>query len=689
MKYLQRADKKTNWIAITICTLLIMSTIGPAFAQDKISVQVKTFTKQLEPYRNIEVSINGKPYINVGRSGVVLTDLSPADFPIKSVTVKDANLEAASWLFSKGVVEIIVRNKTYQIVNILVQPTNNSTLAGVKVTYKGKKNLEGTTDSQGKLSFPLALDEQITSPDQLIIPGYMVKKLTSATGTVSLVLEPIADAEVLPEQLPAPTTNTRKDFLKDFKLSMLDSIQSLTLFYSIFKDYQINDLSPEMKRRVDMKFNELVRALQDSVQQDQRTFIGRINESTLVREDITNLISQARQESTTLTTQRDAFDEKIRIITSKLDAGVANMDDNTRTQLLSELSLLERLLIENESRFFKNQSDYRHIINTIREKYFNLTVLEDKLSESEAQRLEEQRIFRQRLLGVSAVVLLFAVLIVLLIIIRKKLKKQTIELARANKEIKHINENLEQLVQQRTSSLAEANKELDTFLYRASHDMRSPVRSIIGLCNIAGHQVEGEVKDLISKVVSTTMGMDRLLKKLSIVSEINEPADCTEINIKDAIADVYKYLNNALGTQTKFSVEVSQDVVIYSHKNLVHTILQNVMENGLIYGSMENSREPELHVHVVNDDKHVSITITDNGNGFDSFIKDRLFDMFFKGTEKSQGHGLGLYIVNKAILALNGNIEVESLQGRYTKFRILLPVHAKNTEAYITHQAVA
>jgi signal transduction histidine kinase len=687
MKDLQQTTEMRAIAAVVF--LLSITWAEHVTAQEKITVQVKTFTQQLEPYRNVDVSINGKPYISLGSRGLVVTDLSTGDFPIKSITVRDPKLEAASWLFSKGVVEIIIRTKSYQLVTVLLRTENNEPKSGVKITFRGKKTLEATSDNQGKLSLPLALDESINSVNQFSATGYTMKSLSNNNGETTIILASVQLASESPVQQPIASSNTRKAFVDDFKFSMLDSITSLTLFYTIFKDYEINELSPEMKKRVDAKFNQLVRALQDSVQQTQRSFIGRITDSTLVREDITNLVSQARQESETLTSQRDAFDEKIRILKTKLDAGISNLDDKTRSELLSELSLLERLLIENESRFFKNQSDYRAIIDAIKEKYFNITALEERLSQSEAQRLEEQRIFRQKLFGISALVLIFAILIILLFIVRKKLKKQTVELERANAEIKHINENLEKLVQDRTRSLAEANKELDTFLYRASHDMRSPVRSIIGLCNIAGHLVEGEPKDLINKVVSTTMGMDKLLKKLSLISEINEPTDFDAINIEETINEIHRNVAATVGAKSRFVLTGTPDVTIYSYRNLVHTILHNVIENGVIYSALENERQPELQVHVVADDKSVSITVTDNGQGFDAFVKERLFDMFFKGTEKSPGHGLGLYIVNKAIQAIDGRIDVDSQEGAYTKFRILLPVNAKNADHVVAHKAVA
>lgn len=685
---------KNAW-KVGICFLIVMmSSAANIFAQEKVTVQIKTFTQQLEPYRNLEVSINGGAFISVGSRGSVVSELSSTDFPIKSVVIKNEELEAASWLFTKGIVEIIVRKKSYQMASVFFRSPENQPVSRVKVTFRGRKNFEATTDAEGKIQIPLALDEQITGVSQFSMPEFQLRNLSANNNQYTIVSERVRPVVTEPVASAAPATQqqkatTAKDYFKNFDLSKLDSIQSLTMFYAIFKDYQINELSREARQRVDAKFNQLVQALQDSSRQDRPTsFIGRIDNSTLLRDDIRNLISQARQESETLTDQRIAFDEKIQIITNKLESGISNMSEETRAQLLSELSLLERLLIENESRFFKNQNDYRAIINAIKEKYFNFKDLENKLSESEAQRLEEQRIFRERLLAISAVVLVFAALIVLLIIVLRKLRRQAKELAAANAEVKRINENLEGIVLQRTKLLAEANKELDTFLYRASHDMRSPVRSIIGLCNIAGQLVEGESKELIERVTSTSMGMDKLLKKLSLISEINEPTDFTSITLRETIEDIQYGLRD-VAPNTKFIINCPADLVVSSYRNLIHIILQNLIENGLYYGSLDNNKSPEVQVNAKRQENSVVISVQDNGMGFDPSIKDKLFDMFFKGTEKSKGHGLGLYIVSKAIQALGGTIHVESKAGAFTKFEIALPLNEQVNTEVLESKAVA
>jgi signal transduction histidine kinase len=358
------------------------------------------------------------------------------------------------------------------------------------------------------------------------------------------------------------------------------------------------------------------------------------------------------------------------------------MDEETRANLLSDLTRLELILRSNESQFFKNQNDYRSIINALKEKYFDVTELESKLSESESQRLAEQRAFKQKLLITLSVLFVFAVLIIMLIYFGDKLKKQKKELMLVNEEIKTINENLESIVAERTKLLEEANKELDTFLYRASHDLRSPVCSIIGLCNIALHMSEGESKELVQRVVLTTGTMDKLLKKLAIISEINQPTNFSSITLLDLVESVGNNFGNIIREQNvKLNIHCPADLVFHSYPSLVETILVNLIENALFYSVMKESNQACIELNAEIKDKDVEITVWDNGVGVDPSIIHRLFDMFFKGTEKSKGSGLGLYIVQKSVQALEGKVNVESEVGKFTKFIVRFPLKPITFEA--------
>lgn len=657
-----------------------------AHAQDKHMVQVKTFDQQLQPLKNVEVSINDREFVSVGSRGSAFMELSDSDLPVKSVRLSNDQLEAASWNYSKGTLEVIVRKKSYQVTPWFVKDRSNAAIANAKITYAGKKVVTVSSNASGKFELPLALDEKIGAATQFSIPGYRIINLRTSDTENVLIAERIdltpptpqsgeGRGEVKPGEAKA-SQSMAKEYFKNFDISMLDSIQSITVFYAVFKNYQMRDLSPEMKAKLDAKFNSLVKQLEDSVIRVERTnFIGRISDSSLVAEDIKNLLEQVRLEGQMLEDQRTEFDQKIKLIQDKLTGGVENMDAATRARLLSDLTLLELLLRQNESLFFKNQNDYRQIIDGIKEKFFDLEHLENKLSESEAQRLEEQRVFRRQMMIILSVAGVFAILIVLLIRFSIKLRKQKRKLVEANGEIKRINENLEGLVAERTKLLAEAHRELDTFLYRASHDLRSPVCSIIGLCNIAYHLSSGESRDLIDRVVQTTIGMDKLLKKLSIISEINQPSNFSSITLLEVVENTwYNYSKTVKDNRVKFVIDCPADLMINSYPNLIEAILANLIENAIYYSMVNGAENARVEFTASMKGDQVEFSLLDNGIGVDNAIHNRLFDMFFKGHEQSKGNGLGLYIVRKSVQALEGTITVESVPDKFARFVVRLPL---------------
>jgi signal transduction histidine kinase len=667
--------RKGHGSALRFCQIIFILFLFlaiPSWAQKKQLVQVKAFDQQLVPFKNVEVSINSQQYFSIGNKGVAFVELLDTDFPLKSIKIKDEKLETASWNYSKGIIEIIIRTRSYQLVQLVVRDENNVRLPNLAVTFKGRKTTTAQTDRDGKIEIPLALDEKITAPEQFSISQFTPVKILLFEGQTTLIVTPVkAETPVRVIQEPV----TKKTYFKNFDLSKLDSIRSLTAFYAIFKSLSIKDMNEETKLKLDAKFNQLVTQLQDSVSRKNIGFIGRISDSSFVKDDIKNLLAQATHESTTLEAQRADFEDKIKIIEDKLGSGISAMNDSSRSKLLSDLTRLEVLLGENENQFYKNQNDYRSIINTLKDKYFDMTDLENRLSQSEAQRLEDQRAFRQKLFITLSILLVFAILILLLIYFGDKLKKQKKELVRVNAEINRINENLEDLVAERTKLLEDANKELDTFLYRASHDLRSPVCSIIGLCNIALHMSDGESKDLVQKVVLTTGIMDKLLKKLSIISEINQPTNFSPITLAQLTDSVRQNFDKTIVDQNiKLTINCPADLVIYSYPNLLETILANLMENAFFYSVLKDPSNATVSLNVAIDGNDVVISIYDNGIGVEESITPKLFDMFFKGTEKSKGHGLGLYIVQKSVQALDGKVEVESELGRFTKFTVQFPL---------------
>ncbi|MBA4054145.1 MAG: hypothetical protein C0490_05485, partial [Marivirga sp.] len=659
------SHRSTNFSfrGVYVILLLMISNIfvtSSATAQDKQTIQIKTFDQKLQPLKNVELSLNGKEYVLIGSRGTAIIEMNTDELPIRTIRVKDDKLEAASWNLSKGIVEIIIRPKSYSLIHFVVRYPDGTPVSKTPVSFKGNKILTITTNQSGEFDLPLPLNEKVTGPQQFAIQDMKVRRVNlSATENVIIV-----DRSKLPEKKSEETASL-KNTLQDFDLTRLDSIQSLTVFYAIFKNVSLKDLNEEARLKIDAKFNQLVAQRQDSTARTQSPFSGNITDSSFVAEDIRSLVKHATFESGSLETNRAEFEEKIRLVSNKLEKGVVNFTADERKSLLADLDILEQLLIQNESKFYQNQNDYRDIINSVRQKYFDMQSLETKLFDTEKQREEEQRSFQKRLFGIAAIMIVFGVLIILLITFSTRLRKQAHDLKAANEEIQSINDNLEAIVIKRTKLLEESNKELDTFLYRASHDLRSPVSTILGLCNIFDNIPPSE---LINRVRGTTVRMDVMLKKLINISEISQQSvDFTTINVLDTINEVKTRQEKLIiDSGVQFHVDCAPDVTIHTNSNLIRSILVNLIENAVFFSAIKNPDHARVEITALLKGKTLELCVYDNGVGIEKAMHPRLFDMFFIGNEMSKGNGLGLYAVQKCVLALSGKIIVESEVGRYS-----------------------
>jgi signal transduction histidine kinase len=635
------------------------------FAQEKQSIKVKTFDEKLHSLKNIEVSLNNGEFVSVGKKGVAIVELSNADLPIKSVKVKDDNFEAASWNLSKGVLEIIVRPKSYKVVRFVLRFAEGDSVPLTSVSFKGINSQSVASNQKGEFDLTLSLNEKVTS-DQFTVHNLVVKSVSLSDRQNVIFLERPKVAEPVQEKKPI-VADVKKEY---FDVTRLDSIQSLEDFYAIFKNVSMGNLNEDVKIKIDAKFNQLM-AQMDSLAK-RASVMNSISDTSNIKNDIQSLKDQATLEGDIIQTSRLEFDKAIKIITDKLNKGVSNLSKEEWNGLLSDLDLLDQTLTENENRFTENQSYYHEMINNLKERYFDIKNLETRLSASERERQEQQRTYQQRLIIVGVILTVFAGLIILLISFSDRLRKQAKELKTANEEIKTINENLEGLVVQRTNLLEETNKELDTFLYRASHDLRSPIRSILGLCNISDKIPETEY---VSRVQSTTLEMDRMLKRLISISEIGlESSNITILSLAPTITEIKnKYAEMIKASGVQFHVDCSANITLQTNANLLESVLINLIENGIFFSKLKNPEHARVEVKAVMNGANVELSVYDNGVGIDENIRPKLFQMFFVGHEKSKGSGLGLYIVYKCLEALKGIITVESEVGRYTKFTIIFP----------------
>jgi signal transduction histidine kinase len=246
-------------------------------------------------------------------------------------------------------------------------------------------------------------------------------------------------------------------------------------------------------------------------------------------------------------------------------------------------------------------------------------------------------------------------------------------LYRRNRFRKKVNKDLEDKVKTRTRKLLEANRELDTFLYRSSHDLRRPITTIIGLNNIGQYLIKEDIaREILHKVNTTAQAMDQMLLKLTTAHDLNSHVvELSIIRLNEVIPDVIKKFETDLREQQiTVSVEV-EEVRFVSDEKLLRIIVTNLIDNAIHFTSPEHLNSIDIRVY----DGHgtLNLAISDRGVGIAQPFRNEIFKPFFRGSDRSKGNGLGLYLVKKALDRLGGKITFESEIGKGTSFSISIP----------------
>lgn len=234
---------------------------------------------------------------------------------------------------------------------------------------------------------------------------------------------------------------------------------------------------------------------------------------------------------------------------------------------------------------------------------------------------------------------------------------------------------LEEVVKERTVELEEANQRLETFVYKASHDIKGPLKSIIGLTTIGQKDVHDEMaKTYFDHILHSTKKLDTLLMDLLMVTKVRQTALLVEkIDFEEMVRDILLSFENAPGyDRMNITTEIKTYADFYSDKKLVHSVLQNLIENPIKYQDPEKKKHT-LHIKItVLKNGQAELMFKDNGLGIKKEFQQNIFDMFFKANESANGTGLGLYIVKTTVEKLKGTIRLESEEGKGSTFYVNL-----------------
>jgi len=222
--------------------------------------------------------------------------------------------------------------------------------------------------------------------------------------------------------------------------------------------------------------------------------------------------------------------------------------------------------------------------------------------------------------------------------------------------------------------LQKENEHLDQFIFKTTHDLRSPIHSALGLLNLLEKAPEKERALYLEMTRNTLLKLEALIEEVNHLYKVDKMAvKREEIDIKNILEGEITVLKNyPNGANINFEWNYSVDTVLFSDTLRVRTILSNLLSNAVKYAD-ETKESSFVRIDVKANYQSLIITIADNGIGIAEENLGHIFEIFYRATNLGSGTGLGLHIVKDTVARLNGNIEVKSKLGQGTEFKVSLP----------------
>jgi signal transduction histidine kinase len=234
--------------------------------------------------------------------------------------------------------------------------------------------------------------------------------------------------------------------------------------------------------------------------------------------------------------------------------------------------------------------------------------------------------------------------------------------------------NARQLVNS-NAMLSKSNEELDRFVYSTSHDLRAPLASVLGLISISDKTDNvDEIKRYLNMMQQRVNSLDHFIKDITDYSRNNRMhVNLTKIKLYSLAQEIWESLRFTPGADTiKFQVNVPLELEVETDPTRLRTILSNLISNAIRYHDHRKENK-FIQLSIQQTEQSFALHIEDNGQGIDPQYQKKIFDMFFRAHENSQGSGLGLYIVKETITKLSGSIQLQSVPSQGSTFTVKFP----------------
>ena len=249
-----------------------------------------------------------------------------------------------------------------------------------------------------------------------------------------------------------------------------------------------------------------------------------------------------------------------------------------------------------------------------------------------------------------------------------------IQRARAEALVRRTNESLEQIVHERTAELEEANRDLESYNYSISHDLRQPLSAIAGFAELLHDSAlaAGPHAEWVDEIEANAERMEQMIEALLRLARVGRGAiSRVAVDTRSLVESVLHDLSAAAPLAADVALGELPDT--RGDPVLLRQVWANLIGNALKYS--RNSAAPRLEIDGRRRDGAVEFTVRDNGVGFDMQQAGRIFDPFqrLQSARPFEGSGVGLAIVERVVRRHGGSISAQSTPGQGAIFRFTLP----------------
>ncbi|MBN2857952.1 MAG: GHKL domain-containing protein, partial [Candidatus Delongbacteria bacterium] len=279
--------------------------------------------------------------------------------------------------------------------------------------------------------------------------------------------------------------------------------------------------------------------------------------------------------------------------------------------------------------------------------------------------------------------------------LEEKVKERTAQLEEQNLDLSSTQDSLVQMLdnlnearkelEEINAKLITANKELEAFSYSVSHDLRAPLRAILGFANILKEDyckgLDEEGVKYLEKINNNTKNMQKLIDDLLEFSRVGR-LEIKPIKVKtcDLLRKIFEEVSESeTGRNFDFAVD-PQIPDIFADRTLIKQLFSNIIGNAVKFTSKKDVGK--IRINYKNDGNFHIIAFKDNGAGFEEKYKHKIFEVFQRlhGTDEFPGTGVGMSIVAKVAQKHGWSLDAESKNRDGAIFYVKIPLENKNIE---------